>query len=295
MVKVKVLVTGANGQLGLAIKSIAKGYERKIAFTYCSSTELNITSIDSVQAIITPNAYDYCINCAAYTNVDRAEKHFEQAFAINGLGVENLAVACKTSNVILIHISTDFVFSGTQSRPYEETDIVEPLGAYGKSKLQGEMNIKKHLTKFYILRTSWLYSEFGANFMKSMLRLGHEKASLSVVFDQVGSPTYAVDLAKLIIRLVQKNLGHYGIYHFSNEGVASWYDFARAIFRKSGMKMNLSPIRSNEYPLPAKRPPYSVLDKAKLKRNFEITIPHWEDSLGIALNKNKTLNMLHDN
>jgi len=282
----KVLVTGASGQLGSAIKSIANSYEGTVEFTYCTSAALNITDMDSVMRMITTNSFDYCINCAAYTNVDKAEENSPQDYAINGLGAENLAIACKKANATLIHISTDFVFSGKQSQPYLETDGTEPLGSYGKSKLRGEQDIQKQLDKHYIIRTSWLYSEFGANFMKSMLRLGSERSELSVVFDQIGTPTYAVDLAKFIIYLVQNDTAKYGIYHYSNEGVASWYDFARAIFQKSGMETTISPIRSYEYPLPAKRPSYSVMDKAKLKKTFDFTIPHWEDSLDIALKQN---------
>lgn len=282
---IKVLVTGANGQLGSAIKSIAQGYEGTVVFTFCTSTELNITDVDSVIKVIAKNSFDYCINCAAYTNVDKAEEFLEQAYDINYVGVKNLALACDKENITLIHISTDFVFSGKQSYPYSETDITEPLGIYGGSKLKGEKAIENHLIKYYILRTSWLYSEFGANFMKSMLRLGNERENLSVVFDQIGSPTYAVDLSKFIMHLIQNDTAQYGVYHYSNEGVASWYDFALAIFQKAGIKIDLRPIRSSEYALPAKRPCYSVLDKAKLKRNFDVTIPHWKDSLKIAMEK----------
>jgi len=291
---IKVLVTGANGQLGSAIKSIAKKNEEAVAFTYCTSTELNITDLDLVSKMIISNSFDYCINCAAYTNVDKAEESFNQALAINAIGVENLAIACKTANTTLIHISTDFVFSGKQSYPYTETDLTEPLGSYGKSKLTGEENVKKYLNKYYILRTSWLYSEFGANFMKSMIRLGRDREQLSVVFDQIGSPTYAVDLSKFIMHLIQNDTAQYGVYHYSNEGVASWYDFTKAIFKKAGITIDLKPIRSSEYPLPAKRPNYSVLDKSKLKKNFNIAIPHWEDSLEIALEKDKLSNKTQD-
>lgn len=287
---IQVLVTGANGQLGSAIKWLAQEVVDKISFTYCTSAQLNVTDIDSVMHMITLNSFDYCINCAAYTNVDKAESDVAQAYAINGLGAENLAIACKKARTTLLHISTDFVFSGTQSVPYVETDSTEPVGSYGKSKLRGEQDVVKQTDKYYILRTSWLYSEFGGNFMKSMLRLGKEREQLSVVFDQIGTPTYAVDLAKFIIHLVQNDPAQYGIYHYSNEGVASWYDFASAIFQKSGMGTNLSPIRSYEYPLPAKRPSYSVLDKAKLKKTFKVTIPHWKDSLDSALKNNSLLN-----
>lgn len=278
---INVLVTGANGQLGSAIKSIAKD-EAFLRFTFCTSGELNITDSDSVANFLRSNTYDYCINCAAYTNVDAAEEHFVKANAINDLGVKNLALACKDSQTKLIHISTDFVFSGKQSVPYTESDIAEPSSAYGLSKYRGEQEISKNLTEYYIIRTSWLYSEFGHNFMKSMLKYGKERDSLSVVFDQIGSPTYAVDLARFILLLIQKDTGAFGVYHYSNEGVASWYDFAKAIFEEANIDVELKPIRTAAYPLPAKRPSYSVMDKAKVKANFRLRIPHWRDSLKLA-------------
>ena len=279
---INVLVTGANGQLGSAIKSIAKN-EAFLRFTFCTSGELNITDSDSVANFFRSNTYDYCINCAAYTNVDAAEEHFVKANAINVLGVKNLALACKDSQTKLIQISTDFVFSGKQSVPYTESDIAEPSSAYGLSKYRGEQEISKNLTEYYIIRTSWLYSEFGHNFMKSMLKFAKERDSLSVVFDQIGSPTYAVDLARFILLLIQKDTGAFGVYHYSNEGVASWYDFAKAIFEEANIDIELKPIRTAEYPLPAKRPSYSVMDKAKVKANFKLWIPYWRDSLKLAL------------
>lgn len=283
---IKVLVTGANGQLGRAIKSIDKDLEGTISFVYCSSKELNITDVDAVLENFRSNAYDYCINCAAYTNVDGAEKYFAEANAINGLGVKNLVLASKELNTRLVHISTDFVFSGKQSTPYTELDLPEPNSAYGLSKYRGEQEISTALTEYYIIRTSWLYSEFGHNFMKSMLKLGNERDSLSVVFDQVGSPTYAVDLARFIVMLLQKDAEKFGIYHYSNEGVASWYDFAKAIFEEADIDIALKPIRTKEYPLPAKRPSYSVMDKSKAKANFQVSIPNWQDSLRLALKNN---------
>jgi len=279
---INVLVTGANGQLGSAIKSIAKN-EAFLSFTFYTSDELNITDSNSVAKIFSRNTYDYCINCAAYTNVDAAEEHFEMANAINGLAVKNLALACKDSQTKLIQISTDFVFSGKQSVPYTESDIAEPSSAYGLSKYRGEQEISKNLTEYYIIRTSWLYSEFGHNFMKSMLKFAKERDSLSVVFDQIGSPTYAVDLARFILLLIQKDTGAFGIYHYSNEGVASWYDFAKAIFEEANIDIELKPIRTAAYPLPAKRPSYSVMDKGKVKASFKLRIPHWRDSLKLAL------------
>jgi dTDP-4-dehydrorhamnose reductase len=282
---INVLVTGANGQLGSAIKSIANT-EGLISFTYRSSAQLNITDADAILENFRGYNYDYCINCAAYTNVDAAEEYVAQANAINGLGVKNLATACKESRTKLIQISTDFVFSGKHSLPYTEFDTPEPVSAYGLSKYRGEQEISKHLSDYYIIRTSWLYSEFGNNFMKSMLKFGRERAHLSVVFDQIGSPTYAVDLARFILELIQKNTDSFGIYHYSNEGVASWYDFAKAIFEEADIRIALNPIRTAEYPLPAKRPSYSVMDKAKVKASFNLQIPHWRDSLRQALKNN---------
>jgi dTDP-4-dehydrorhamnose reductase len=277
-----VLVTGANGQLGSAIKSIAKT-DDLLNFTFCTSHQLNITDKDSVAEVFRKTTYDYCINCAAYTNVDAAEEHFAQANAINGLGVKNLVLACNESETKLIQVSTDFVFSGKQSIPYTEFDTPEPISAYGLSKYRGELEVSKILTGYFIIRTSWLYSEFGSNFMKSMLKFGSERESLSVVFDQIGSPTYAGDLARIILRLIQKDTEAYGIYHYSNEGVASWYDFAKAIFEESNIDVALKPIRTVDYPLPARRPSYSVMDKAKVKSTFDLRIPHWRDSLKLAL------------
>ncbi len=284
---INVLVTGANGQLGSAIKSIAKN-EAHLNFSFCTSAQLNITDAHSVAEIFKSSTYHYCINCAAYTNVDAAEEHFAQANAINGLGVKNLVVACMESNTKLIQISTDFVFSGKQSTPYSEFDEPDPSSVYGLSKYRGEQEISKILSDYYIIRTSWLYSEYGHNFMKSMLKFGKERDSLSVVFDQIGSPTYAVDLARFILLLIQKDSGAFGIYHYSNEGVASWYDFAKAIFEEANIDIELKPIRTVEFPLPAKRPSYSVMDKAKVKTSFNIQIPHWRDSLRLAL-KNSNL------
>jgi|AntAceMinimDraft_11_1070367.scaffolds.fasta_scaffold00775_13 dTDP-4-dehydrorhamnose reductase len=283
---INVLITGANGQLGSALKSIAKRYEGMLSLTFCTSAALNITDTDVLAERFKNKAYDYCINCAAYTNVDAAEENFAEANAINGLGVKNLALACKHNRTTLIHISTDFVFSGKQSHPYTEEDSTEPLGVYGQSKLRGEQEVINQLSNYYIIRTSWLYSEFGNNFMKSMLRLGRERDQLSVVNDQVGTPTYAVDLASFILELIKNNIGKYGIYHYSNEGVASWYDFAKAIFQEAHISVDLKPIPSSEYPLPAKRPSYSVMNKSKVKENFKINLPHWQDSLKVAIAQN---------
>lgn len=279
----KVLVTGAGGQLGLSIYYISHIYRNKLEFIYKSSSELNITNEAEVQNDFLENNYDYCINCAAYTNVDAAESDIEKVGQVNVYGAKNLAMSCKLTNTTLIHISTDFVFEGVNCTPYNENDTPSPIGAYGKSKHLGENLIKAHLANYYIVRTSWLYSQFGHNFMKSMIRFGDKRKSLSVVYDQVGTPTYAVDLARSLVQMILEDSKAYGVYHYSNEGVASWYDFANAIFELMKMKVDVDPIRSIEYPLPAKRPSYSVMDKNKIKSAFNMQIPHWRDSLKQAL------------
>lgn len=278
----KILVTGGNGQLASCIKEVSSKYVETLIFSYKTSTELNITDKDSVFKELEKGEYSYCINCAAYTNVDAAEKEKNAADLVNHLGPKNLALACKKYNSVLIHISTDFVFNGMQSLPYREKDAVQPLGIYGNTKLLGEQEIINNNSKYFILRTTWLYSEFGHNFMKSMLKLGKEKEQLSIVYDQVGTPTYAKDLAEVLLLFITKKSSAYGIYHYSNEGVASWYDFAMEIFKINKVQVDVLPIRSEEYPLPAKRPSFSVLDKAKIKEELQIEIPYWKDSLGKA-------------
>ncbi|NNM17312.1 MAG: dTDP-4-dehydrorhamnose reductase, partial [Croceitalea sp.] len=203
----------------------------------------------------------------------------------------NLALNCNETKTVLIHISTDFVFDGFLNEPYKEGDIARPIGFYGDTKYKGERAIINNLEEYFIIRTSWLYSEFGNNFMKTMIRLGTERDSLSVVYDQVGTPTYAVDLAKVILHIINAHSIEYGIYNYSNEGVASWYDFAKAIFDGYGLSVDLKPIRSSEYPTLAERPKYSVLDKAKIKKTFGIQIPHWKESLAVALKAHSKINI----
>jgi dTDP-4-dehydrorhamnose reductase len=277
-----ILVTGANGQLGLCLQELSKLYPA-IDFVFYGSKELDITNKESVNSVFQKSNFDFCINCAAYTAVDLAESDTEKANDVNVLGVENLAKACKNSNTKLIHISTDFVFDGTSNIPYTETDKTKPLSVYGKTKLDGEIAIQNTLEEFFVLRTSWLYSEYANNFMKTMLRLSNERSELGVISDQVGSPTYAKDLARVIINIIEPDSNSYGIYHYSNEGVASWYDFAKAIFDLSNTKIIVNAIPSSSYPTPAKRPHYSVLDKSKLKTDLGIEIPYWRDSLKEAI------------
>lgn len=277
-----VLVTGANGQLGQSLQFIAEKYP-EIEFVFCDSKKLDITDYDNVNAVFNEFIPDYCINAAAYTAVDKAESESEKAYSINVLGAQNLAKLCKINNTVLVHVSTDFVFDGNKTTPYTELDIPNPTGVYGQTKLDGELAIQDIWEKHYIIRTSWVYSQFANNFMKTMLRLGSERDSLSVVDDQIGTPTNAVDLAEVLVIIITEhsklNTEHYGIYNFSNESQCSWYDFAKKIFELNNISINLQPIPSTSYPTPAKRPAYSVLDKSKIKRVFGIEIINWETSL----------------
>jgi len=278
----KILVTGASGQLGSTLKEIAKN-ESALEFSFKSSADLDITDFDAVHEELTSSNYAYCINCAAFTNVDKAESDTDTARLVNITGPRNLALTCKESGTVLIHVSTDFVFDGYLNVPYREEDIARPIGFYGDTKYKGERAIINNLDEHFILRTSWLYSEHGNNFMKTMIRLGTEREKLSVVYDQVGTPTYAKDLASVILTMIKAHSIDYGVYNYSNEGVASWYDFAKAIFQGYGIAIELNPILSEEYPTPAERPKYSVLDKSKIKETFNLEIPHWKDSLQVAL------------
>ncbi|GMN06198.1 dTDP-4-dehydrorhamnose reductase [Croceitalea sp. MTPC5] len=278
-----ILVTGASGQLGHTFKALTANKNNGLNVVFRSSSELDITNYESVYHELIVNDYAYCINCAAFTNVDKAESNTDLARLVNITGARNLALGCHESKTVLIHISTDFVFDGYSNEPYKEEDIARPIGFYGDTKYKGERAIINNLKEHFIIRTSWLYSEFNTNFMKTMVRLGSERDELSVVYDQVGTPTYAKDLAKMIIQTIKAHSIDYGIYNYSNEGVASWYDFAKAIFDEYGITINLKPILSSEYPTPAARPKFSVLDKSKIKQTFGIEIPHWHDSLKIAI------------
>ena len=279
-----VLVTGASGQLGQAIKSIANQY-LEIDFKFYNSSELNIVDLEQCESIFDKTQPDFCINAAAYTAVDKAESEPEKARLINVTGAENLAKICKQFHTVLLHISTDFIFDGTSTKPYTEVDIPNPTGVYGQTKLEGEKAIQAILEKYFIIRTSWVYSEFGTNFMKTMLRLGNERDSLSVVNDQIGTPTNAVDLAKVLLKIITSchaefiSASHYGIYNFSNEGKCSWYDFAKKIFEINKIEIDLQAIPTSAYPTLAKRPCYSVLDKSKIKEVFGVEVLDWEESL----------------
>ncbi|MGB0896971.1 MAG: dTDP-4-dehydrorhamnose reductase [Flavobacteriaceae bacterium] len=278
----QVLVTGVNGQLGQYLKELSE-VNSDIKFTFLGSHELDITNQTNVKRLFENNDFDYCINCAAYTAVDAAEGNLEKAYKVNVDGVVNLVNACKQSETVLIHISTDFVFDGNTPEPYTETDATYPLSVYGQTKLEGEERIKAILDNYFIFRTSWLYSEYGNNFMKTMLRLGQERTELSVVGDQIGTPTYAKDLAQVILKVVTEDNEEYGIYHYSNEGEVSWYDFAKEIFSLANCNVRLNKITTSEYPTSAKRPQYSVLSKDKIVSKINVKIPNWKDSLKQAL------------
>jgi dTDP-4-dehydrorhamnose reductase len=277
----KILVTGANGQLGSELKKLSEN--EKFDFVFTDVNELDITDIQACTVFFDKIRPDFVINCAAYTAVDRAESDKQLAWKINVDAVKNLVISCSLHGSYLIHISTEYVFDGKTSIPYVERDLVAPQSEYGKSKAASELEALSY-SKSLIIRTSWLYSTFGNNFVKTMIKLGKERESLNVVFDQAGTPTYAEDLAAAILRIAGKiNSGEVaftgGIFHFSNEGVCSWYDFACAVMKLCGLKCAVYPIESKDYPVPAKRPEYGVLNKAKIKSTYGISINHWFSSL----------------
>lgn len=275
-----ILVTGGDGQLGMCIQAVEKQFGGGNNFLYLTSTDFDVTNSSQMEDVIKQHAPAYIINCAAYTAVDKAESEREIAFAVNAEGPTSIARLCNDHGIVLIHVSTDFVFEGNTPLPLTEEMQTIPTGVYGESKLLGEKGIEEQLSTYFILRTSWLYSEFQNNFLKTMIRLGKERDELSVVYDQVGTPTYAKDLAEVILDIISSSSESYGMYHYSNEGVASWYDFANEIFKTAGITINLKPIASTEYPTPAKRPAYSVMSKGKIKKDLKITINHWTTSLG---------------
>jgi dTDP-4-dehydrorhamnose reductase len=273
-----VLVTGSSGQLGQSLQFIANNYP-EITFVFCNSKQLDITNLENCVEVFSQYQPNFCINTAAYTAVDKAESETEKAFAINVTGAKNLAEVSKQFNTVLLHISTDFVFDGNKNSPYTEEDLPNPTGVYGQTKLDGEKAVQAIWEKYFIIRTSWVYSQFGNNFMKTMLRLASERDTISVVNDQIGTPTNAVDLANSLISIIKSNSNAFGIYNFSNEGTCSWYDFAKKIFEFNDITINLLPIPTTNFPTPAKRPSYSVLDKSKIKTAFNLSIKSWEKSL----------------
>ncbi len=274
-----ILVTGANGQLGNEMRLL--GATSKNNYIFTDVTELNITDKGAISAMVKEHRIQVIINCAAYTNVDKAEDDEATADLLNHTAARYLAEAAKEADAVLIHVSTDYVFHGDKNVPYTEDEPTSPLGVYGRTKLAGEQAIQQSGCRYLIFRTAWLYSSFGNNFVKTMRRLTSERDTLNVVFDQVGSPTFAGDLARAIFEVVEKEayVGTEGIYHYSNEGVCSWYDFAVEISNLSHTRCDIRPCHSDEFPSKVTRPSYSVLDKTKLKKTFGIVVPHWKESL----------------
>jgi dTDP-4-dehydrorhamnose reductase len=281
-----ILVTGANGQLGSEIRELAPQY-KNLNFTFTDIEELDITQHHILEKFFFKNKFECIINCAAYTAVDNAEKDKEKVTLLNVTAVKNLAEFSSSMNALFVHISTDYVFDGRNFKPYLESDLTNPKSIYGKSKLDGEVEVIFNAQKAVIFRTSWLYSSFGTNFVKTIIKLAKEKDSLNIIYDQVGNPTYAGDLAKTILEIVPgyKAKSKFEIFNYSNEGVASWYDFAKEIVEISGLKCTVSPIETKEYPTAAVRPLYSVLNKSKIKKQFNISIPYWKDSLKECIKK----------
>ena len=274
----RILITGANGQLRQSIAEISKNY-KEIECFFVTRNELDITNEDLVSHYFDDKSFDFVINCAAYTAVDKAEDDQENAFLVNAKATEFLAKISNAKNIPFIHVSTDYVFDGTESVPRLETDQTNPIGVYGQTKLDGENLALGNNPKTIILRTAWVYSRYGNNFVKTMLRLFNDKDSISVVADQIGSPTNAIDLANAILEIVSKDELVYGIYNYSNEGECSWFEFAQKIKEFSGSSIEINPVPTSAYPTEAKRPAYSLLDKSKIKEVYQLEIPAWEDSL----------------
>ena len=276
----KILITGSKGQLGNELRVLADEYP-DFDFIYTDVDELDITDQLMVEAFFVENQPQVVINCAAYTAVDKAELNEATAYLINATAVENLSKSAASVGALMVQISTDYVFDGKSYLPYDESDKTNPLSAYGRTKLAGENAVLKFAGKGLILRTAWLYSAFGNNFVKTMTKYGIERDELKVVYDQVGTPTYARDLAKAILDIVPSAVQHTGteLFHYSNEGVASWYDFAKVIIAFSGISCDIKPILTKDYPLPAPRPNFSVLSKSKVKDIYKIQIPYWSDSV----------------
>lgn len=278
----KIVVLGASGQLGSCLKKISS--ERSLTdISFPSEESANILDKVLLDSLLEAEQPQYVINCAAYTAVDRAEDDVDTCRKVNRDGAAYIAEVCAKHKATLIHVSTDFVFKGDIPKLLSETDPAEPENIYGLTKLEGEVAVAEALPEHYIIRTSWLYSEFGNNFVKTMLRLGREREQLGVIVDQVGSPTYAIDLANAILDIIASDNKAYGIYHYSNEGATSWYDFAKAVFDISETKVKVNPVKTSEYVTRAVRPAFSVMDKSKIKNTFGIEIPYWRDSLAVCI------------
>ncbi len=285
-----ILVTGSSGQLAQSLALISFDYP-EYNFHFANRDQLDFTDPVGVDNFLQQHHFDVVINCAAYTAVDKAEQEAELADMVNHQAVKTLAKYAKQTEAVLIHISTDYVFDGMHCHPYTEQDKTSPKSVYGATKLKGEQAIQAVSPSGLIIRTSWLYSDFGHNFVKTMLRLGRERSQLKVVFDQVGTPTYATDLAKAIMQIIKHHDGQWPhleqvpVYHYSNEGVCSWYDFANAIFELADIDCQVDPIATKDYPTPAQRPSYSLLNKYNIKHDFKLQIPYWRDSLKTCINQ----------
>lgn len=285
----KILVIGAGGQLGQCLKTVAA--RRDITdIVFPSEIDANILNQEGLQSLLAKEQPAFVINCAAYTAVDKAEDEVELAKAVNETGAANLAIACDANGATLIHVSTDFVFEGNEVKLLVEDDVANPINVYGQTKLDGEKAVIALLKEHFILRTSWLYSEYANNFVKTMLKLGADRDELNIIADQVGTPTYAIDLANAIFDIIDSDSVAYGVYHYSNEGVTSWFDFAKGIFEISETQVKVNPIPGSAYPTKATRPAFSVMDKSKIKETFKLTIPYWRDSLVACIDKLKENN-----
>lgn len=280
----KIIVFGGSGQLGQCLQQVAQ--EKGITdIVFLPEEQANILNSEVLKAVFAEHAPAYCINCAAYTAVDKAEDEIDLARKVNKDGVANLSQLCQEHGTVLIHISTDFVFAGDGNQPLVETDEAAPISVYGLTKLEGEQVIPTYTEKYFILRTSWLYSEYANNFVKTMLKFGRERDELRVIWDQIGTPTYAIDLAGCILSIIETENQHYGIYHYSNEGVTSWYDFAKVIFELGKVDVKVTPVRTAEYVTKATRPTYSVMDKTKAKTQLNVAVPYWKDSLQLCISR----------
>ncbi|MGN6165122.1 MAG: dTDP-4-dehydrorhamnose reductase [Flavisolibacter sp.] len=284
MAVIKIIVTGSNGQLGSELRDLTIHYP-EVDFVFLNRNELSIADRAALETVFEFHRPNYFINCAAYTAVDKAEEEKELAFEINGTAVGSIAALCSQNNCRLIHISTDYVFNGLANKPLKESDEVNPVNAYGESKLSGEQLALKNNPDSIIIRTSWVYSSYGKNFVKTMMRLMNEKESIGVVSDQIGSPTYAADLAEAILKIIGSGKWVPGIYNYSNEGVISWFDFAVEIKKLINASCTVNPITTAQFPTSAKRPAYSVLDKTKIRSTFNIELKDWKESLKVCVDK----------
>lgn len=274
----KVLVTGANGQLGKCLQDIC-GYFTQLDVLFVSKEDLNIENIGAVESFLKNNQFDYCINTAAYTHVDKAETEPNKAYSVNSEAVKHLSVLCSKWGVVLVHISTDYVFDGNSPKPYTEEDTTNPINVYGSSKLKGEEYIQKYCKKYFIIRTSWLYSQYGNNFMNYILNAAEENKQMTITTEQIGTPTNANDLAKVILKIVDSESNDYGIYHYSNQGETTWYGFAKEILMASNQFDDAKLVKTDHYRTFARRPLYSVLDNSKIRLTFSIDPDYWGSSV----------------